>query len=88
MGNYWELSVWEDYLDGGKFEERRVMVIGGSDMQYHGGAFSPNLKRNVNGSKDLTFKMYYHFVDTITGEEVDNPFVAKLNKKIRLVKKD
>lgn len=84
MGNYWELSVWEDYLDGGKFEERRVMVIGGSDMQYQGGAFSPNLKRNVNGSKDLTFKMYYRFVDTITGEEVDNPFVAKLNNETKV----
>jgi hypothetical protein len=49
-------------------------------------ALEPTLLRNVNGTKNLTFKMYKRYTDTITGEEVENPFCDWLinERKIKL----
>jgi hypothetical protein len=46
----------------------------------------PNLVRNVNGLNKLTFKMYKRYIDTITGEEVENPFSDWLisERKVKL----
>jgi hypothetical protein len=45
-----------------------------------------NFNKNVNGSKKLTFKMYKHFTDTVTGEKVDNLFTNYLTteRKVKL----
>jgi hypothetical protein len=72
----YELSVWVDEWDTGqnKFVEKRLAVIGTDKMVGQLRAIEPNLSRNVNGTKKLTFKMYKQYVDTTTGEKIDNPF--------------
>jgi hypothetical protein len=34
------------------------------------------LTRNVNGTKKLTFKMYKYYIDNVTGEYTENPYIA------------
>lgn len=84
----YEISVWEDEWDEstGKFVEKKICAIGSDTMTSQSRATSPNLIRNVNGSKRLTFKMYYKYKDTITGEDVINPFIDLLvaERKVKL----
>jgi hypothetical protein len=49
-------------------------------------AINPVLTRNVNGTKKLSFKMYKHYIDAMTGEKVNNPFFDWLvsERKIKL----
>jgi hypothetical protein len=75
LKSYYEISVWEDKIDSnGLPTEKRICLIGSSDMEYQGRVLNPTLTRNVNGSKKLTFKMYKQFVDNVTGEKIENPF--------------
>jgi hypothetical protein len=73
----YEISLWEDVWNGTskQFEETRTLTIGSSEMEYLGRAIEPNLVRKTNGEVSFSFKMYYQFVDTTTGETVNNPFV-------------
>lgn len=48
-------------------------------------AFEPNLSRNVNGVKKLSFKMYSKFFDATTGLLVDNPFAQYLINERQIV---
>lgn len=82
----YEISVWRDVWQGGKFCEQRLGIIGTNEMLYQGRAIEPNLVRNVNGTKKFSFKMYKHFIDTTTGEKVDNPFIDWLisERKVKL----
>lgn len=82
----YEISVWQDIWQGDKFCEQRLGIIGTDEMLYQGRAIEPNLVRNVNGTKKFSFKMYKHFIDTTTGEKVDNPFIEWLisERKIKL----
>jgi hypothetical protein len=64
-GKY-ELSIWEDKLDEGKFIESKKCVIGSDKMQdamVSHRAYDITLTRNVNGSKSLTFKLAYVYTD-------------------------
>ena len=82
----YEISVWQDFWQGDKFCEQRLGVIGTNEMLYQGRAIEPSLVRNVNGTKKFSFKMYKHFIDTVTGEKVDNPFIEWLisERKVKL----
>lgn len=84
----YEISVWDDVWDHttGRFVEKRLGVIGSNDMTSLGKVLEPNLTRNVNGVKSLTFKMYKYYKDPITGEQVENPFVNWLvsERKVKL----
>jgi hypothetical protein len=53
-------------------------------------ALEPDLIRNVNGIKRMTFKMYKKYIDNMTGEEVNNPFSDWLvaERKVKLHYKD
>ena len=88
----YEISLWTDEWDSteSKFKEKRIMTIGSSDMEYQGRAIEPNLIRKTNGEVSFSFKMYYQFVDTITGEDIHNPFVDQITNesKIKLKYKD
>jgi hypothetical protein len=55
-------------------------------MLYQGRALEPNLTRNVNGVKKLSFKMYKYFIDNETGEKVENEFIDWLvsERKVKL----
>jgi hypothetical protein len=49
-------------------------------------ALSPKFKKGINGSKELTFKMYRQYTDPVTGDTVDNLYVQMLanESKIKL----
>lgn len=82
--NKYEISVWEDYFVAASgsmeshYEERKLCVIGSNTMTDDSHALEPNLVLNVNGTHTLTFKLYLSYIDTITGEKIDNPFVKLL----------
>lgn len=82
--NKYEISVWEDYFvpasgsTESHYEERKLCVIGSNTMTDGSRALEPNLVLNVNGTHTLTFKLYLSYIDTITGERIDNPFVKLL----------
>ena len=82
----YEISVWNDVWESGKFVEKRLGIIGSNSMSYEGRAIEPNFSRNVNGVKKLSFKMYKYFIDPITGEKALNPFVNWLvsERKVKL----
>lgn len=82
--NKYEISVWEDYFVAASgsmeshYEEKKLCVIGSNTMTDGSRALEPNLVLNVNGTHTLTFKLYLSYIDTITGERIDNPFVKLL----------
>ena len=91
LTNY-EISIWDDEFqtDTEGFVEKRRMVIGASSLLTQSRALRPNFRRCVNGTKELSFEMYYRYIDITTGEEVENPFVKHLSNetKIKLKKDD
>ena len=90
--NKYEISVWEDYFvpTSGSveshYEERKLCIIGSNTMDDGSRALEPNLILNVNGTHTLSFKMYLFYIDTLTGERVDNPYVKLLvnERKIKV----
>jgi hypothetical protein len=81
----YELSLWQDALQpDATYNDFRYLVIGANDMISQSRALEPRLTTNVNGSKTLTFKMYYQYVDTLTGEKVDNIFTKYLLNESKL----
>ena len=90
--NKYEISVWEDYFVPASgsieshYEERKLCIIGSNTMDDGSRALEPNLILNVNGTHTLSFKMYLFYIDTLTGERVDNPYVKLLvnERKIKV----
>lgn len=90
--NKYEISVWEDYFVPASgsieshYEERKLCIIGSNTMTDGSRALEPNLVLNVNGTHTLSFKMYLFYIDTLTGERVDNPYVKLLvnERKIKV----
>lgn len=90
--NKYEISVWEDYFVPASgsieshYEERKLCIIGSNTMTDGSRALEPNLVLNVNGTHTLSFKMYLFYIDTFTGERVDNPYVKLLvnERKIKV----
>ena len=83
----YEISVWDDVLGvDGKFTEKRLGIIGSDKMLSQSRALKPQLGRNVNGTKSFQFEMYRFYVDNITGERVENPFIGWLisERKVKL----
>ena len=82
----YEISVWDDVLEGGQFVEKRLGVIGSDKMIAQCRALEPTLTRNVNGTKKFSFKMYAQYIDNVTGEKIKNPFVDWLisERKVKL----
>ena len=70
----YELSVWRDQYISNQIKEKKICVIGSSEMNTQSRAIDINLTRNVNGQKKLSFKMYRQYIDSITGENVYNIF--------------
>lgn len=89
LSNY-ELSVWKDTFVDGSLQEQKVCTIGSNEMTSQSRAFEINFVRKVNGEKQLTFKMYKQYIDSITGEKVDNYFTTQLlnESKVKLHYKD
>ena len=90
----YEISLWEDYpdiKDGVPFlNERKICVIGADGMRTTARAVEPKMVTNVNGTNTFSFKMYYTYIDEITGEKYKNPFLKYLvnERKVKVYWKD
>lgn len=85
LTGFYELSLWQDvFQTDGSFKEERLMIIGSSEMSSQARALEPKFTENVNGSHNLNFKMYYRYVDTLTGKTIDNPFVSYITNETKL----
>lgn len=84
----YEISLWEDYIVSAQgegenlipehYEERKIATIGSNSMTAQWRATEPKLVSNINGTNTLTFKMYYQFINTETGEKEQNPMLGLL----------
>lgn len=66
------------------YRESKLAVIGANDMNSICKAIEPKLTSNINGSNTFTFKMYYTYVDNVTGEVFQNPFLNLLVNERRV----
>ena len=80
----YEISVWKDVQEGTNFVEKRIAIIGSDAMSSLSGARSPKFKKNINGSKELTFTMYSQYIDPISGEDTHNPFVDLIDNETKI----
>ena len=85
----YELSIWRDVYNSNskKFEEEKIVTIGSDKMQDASvphRAYDISQKRNVNGTRNLSFKLSYTYIDTTTGEKVANPFVGMLTNETKI----
>lgn len=62
-----------------------LQTIGSDMLQSQSKAFSIKLTQNTNGSQTLTFSIFYQYVDTRTGEKVENPWAALLCAERKLL---
>lgn len=91
---YYTLPIWDSnitYYDRFiKFKESKLGVIGSDTMTSESRAIEPCLTSNINGTNTLTFKMFYTYIDTQTGERVDNSWIPLLanERRIKLKWKD
>ena len=76
----YELSVWNVSAQN----EIKMAIIGANDMLTPARAQSPQLKRNVNGTKTLTFSLYTKYIDEIDGIEKINPFCNLIHNESRI----
>lgn len=95
MRDKYEISLWEDYpditVDNIPFlNERKLCVIGSDTMNTCARALEPKMVANVNGTHTFTFKMYYTYIDEITGEPYQNPFLNLLinERKVKVLWKN
>lgn len=76
----YEISIWK--VSGQS--ETKLAIIGANDMLTPARAQAPQLKRNVNGTKTLTFSLYTKYIDEIDGVEKINPFCNLINNETRI----
>lgn len=92
MKSKYEISIWSDVYDSdlNRFIEEKIIVIGSDTMTSESRAREPKLVNNINGTNNFTFNLYYRYIDTRTGEEVQNPYVSLLvnERKIKVFWKD
>lgn len=81
----YEISVWRDVPQSdGTFKEQKIAVIGSDVMTSQYRAASPKFTRKTNGARELSFTLYRRYKDSITGEEVINPFVNLVNNESKI----
>lgn len=62
-----------------------LQTIGSDTLQSQSKAFSIKLTQNTNGSQTLTFSIFYQYIDTRTGEKVENPWAVLLCAERKLL---
>lgn len=80
----YELSVWEDVLDGERFIEKKIAVIGSNSMNGPWRANNITLTKNINGSSSLSFTMYYNYYNPETEQREENPMFKYLSNERKL----
>jgi hypothetical protein len=66
------------------YEETHGVIIGAHDMNSVYAAINPILKKNVNGSVELTFGMYYKPFDPDAQDFIRNPLISLLSNEAKL----
>ena len=66
------------------YEETQGIIIGAHDMDSVYAAVNPILKKNINGSIDLTFGLYYKVFDPDVGDFCTNPFTSMLGNETKI----
>ena len=88
MKSKYEISVWTDVYDKSldQFVEQKEIIIGSDTMTSEARAREPKLVNNINGTNQFTFNLYYRYIDTRTGEEIENPYIPFLvnERKIKV----
>ena len=86
----YEISIWEDTLldNNGNilpyYREKKIAVIGSNTMDSAIKTFDETFVEKTDGSKTLTFKMYYKYNED--GELKDNPLIPymKNERKVKV----
>ena len=76
--NLYNNAVWYEMVVAGHYEEEKLCVIGSDTMTTEFRAREPKLVENINGTTTFTFKIFYTYIDTKTGEKKSNPFLKLL----------
>lgn len=92
MKSKYEISVWNDIPDEetGLFKEEKLIIIGSDTMTSESRAREPKMVNNINGTNKFSFNLYYKYIDTRTGETVENPYIKYLvnERKIKVLWKN
>ena len=92
MKSKYEISIWTDIYDEDlqRFKEVKEIIIGSDIMTSENRARNAKLINNIDGTNKFSFDLYYRYIDTRTGEEVENPYVPYLvnERKIKVLWKD
>ena len=83
---YFDVTEMKETLDYQYYKEIKLCTIGSDSMQSQNRAINAKLTRKINGEKTLTFTVYYRYVDNVTGEKIENPYVRYLinERKVKL----
>ena len=68
------------------YKERKICIIGSDTMNTPIRAVQGKLVSKINGENTLTFNMYSHYLDELSGEFYSNPFIGLLfnERKVKL----
>ena len=92
MKSKYEISIWNDIPDKetGLFKEEKLIIIGSDTMTSESRAREPKMVNNINGTNKFSFNLYYNYIDTRTGETVENPYIKYLvnERKIKVLWKN
>jgi len=88
--NKYEISLWEDFKTSNGIDERKICTLGTDKMTTWTRAREPKMVENINGTHTFSFKMFYNYIDEITGEKVPNPFCPYLinERKVKVFWQD
>ena len=80
----YELSLWED--SPSTLQEFKALILGADTMTSQDRALDVKFTCDVNGTHQLTFKMYYQYYDSQTGELTQNLLTDQIfnESKIKL----
>ena len=83
---YLDVTKMEEEVDYQYYKEIKLCTIGSDSMQSQNRAVNAKFARKINGENTLTFTVYYRYVDSITGEKIENPYVPYLisERKVKL----
>lgn len=66
------------------FDERKICDIGSNDNHSQIRAFEPQLTEDINGTHSFTFKLFYNYIDELTGEKLKNPIINYLSNERKI----
>ena len=83
---YFDVTEMKESVDYQYYKEVKLCTIGSDSMQSQSRAVNAKFAQKINGENTLTFTVYYRYVDSITGEKIENPYAPYLinERKVKL----